>query len=366
MVARSQRGRGLLKVYDLTIATRRPVLTGIERYAINMFKAAANNDDDVVGLVSDASLVGADYPVVEVGHYLKGWAGLTAMLPHETWKRSVVICACAPASPALRWSKVPIARVIHDGFPWQNSTRMPLMGRVMFRHYENMMLRRNDLIFAPTQIVREELMSVFDRSDIGCAGNAPGIDMDGALQPVGSIDLDTPFILMVGTVEPRKNYERLVRILEQGNIPNRKVVVVGRPGWHASGAKLADLASRDDVDLTWLDDSNDAELRWLYRHCALFVSLSHAEGFNMPLVEAGISGCPILCSDLPIHRAVAPPWAKFLVEGDDDNALRAMLGSDQPRPAEGSVSDYRHRFSWEAVVDNVHEPLSKIWQERQL
>jgi glycosyltransferase involved in cell wall biosynthesis len=98
----------------------------------------------------------------------------------------------------------------------------------------------------------------------------------------------------------------------------------------------------------------------LYRNAGIFLTLSHAEGFNMPLVEAGSYGLPVICSDLPIHRSVAPPWARFTSTDVDAEVLRLLLNGAAARPEPEAITRYGERFSWATVCDNIERPLLAI------
>jgi glycosyltransferase involved in cell wall biosynthesis len=93
-------------------------------------------------------------------------------------------------------------------------------------------------------------------------------------------------------------------------------------------------------------------MAWLYANCSAFLSLSHAEGFNMPLVEAGIAGCQIVCSDLPIHRSVAPQDSVFMNARASLAEVAAMIRQAAARPRVDRPA-YRARFSWDEVARNV-------------
>ena len=139
-----------------------------------------------------------------------------------------------------------------------------------------------------------------------------------------------------------------------------QVIVAGRPGWQGALAVLDGLTARG---VTWLQKASDANLRWLYRNAGIFLTLSHAEGFNMPLVEAGSYGLPVICSDLPIHRSVAPPWARFTSTDVDAEVLRLLLNGAAARPEPEAITRYGERFSW--ARRRTHDTLFWTWRRLQ-
>jgi len=347
----------LMIIHDLILATRRAKLTGIERFAINVFEASRARNADVVALVAPGSALAGSPQVIEAGSTLKGWLGIARKLG-RFGPSSAVVCAAFPASPSLIASRAPITRVIHDAFAWTHPQNLTVQGRLMFAHFDRMMLRRYDYVQAPTVIAQNDLTGVLNTDAITVCGNAPGLDcLAPATTPLPGL---TPgsFTLAVGTIEPRKNYERLIAFVKARSDLD-PIVVAGRPGWGVSTERLAAASQLLGDRLVWLADTDDAQLRWLYRNSRTFLSMSHAEGFNMPLVEAGVLGCPIVCSDLPIHRAVAPPWARFVGIDSSDDVLRDAIAI-APYPSETELDTYRARYSWQSVAAHIEAPLRGI------
>ncbi len=106
-----------------------------------------------------------------------------------------------------------------------------------------------------------------------------------------------PFILFVGTVEPRKNLATLLDVMEElrrdlgERVP--ELVVVGGYGWRAEGlaARL-----RRDPHTRWLTRVRDADLSAIYRAALFTVSPSHSEGWGLPVQESIAHGVPCIAS----------------------------------------------------------------------
>ena len=122
------------------------------------------------------------------------------------------------------------------------------------------------------------------------------------------------YLLMVATLEPRKNHAALLAAWEELRArghPELKLVVVGMLGWgHEPIAKrLAPWIERGE--LFALEDVPPAELRRLYRHARATVCPSFGEGFDFPGIEAMRCGCPVIASDIPVHREVFGEAAQY-------------------------------------------------------
>jgi glycosyltransferase involved in cell wall biosynthesis len=153
------------------------------------------------------------------------------------------------------------------------------------------------------------------------AGVAPGA---AALRPVGS-GLD--YILMVSTIEPRKNHLTLLAAWEQlrhSTQPDMQLVLVGSPGWDHKAiiGKLLPWIGRGSVHL--LEDVPAPELRMLYRHARATVCPSFGEGFDYSGVEAMRCGGIVAASDIPVHREVFGDAAEYFNPYAANEIARAL------------------------------------------
>jgi glycosyltransferase involved in cell wall biosynthesis len=337
-------------IFDLVLATRRGAMTGVERYGVNLFEAVRKIRPDTLAFVLDRSLFADQSGLVPVSNLYRGWLGLPVEMRRRGLSPDGVVFPTAPASPLFLAGKTPLCRIVHDVFPWMRDKVMPLKGRLLYRDVETLMARRYDCLLGTTELVAQDLRKQIGRSDIGFCGNAPGLDLDGReCEPKGA---PKKFILAVGTVEPRKDYARLVQMVESNSDDALPIVLVGRPGWGDIVPAIERLAASRPERFIWLRDlTGDEGLLWLYRRAACFLSLSLAEGFNMPLVESAMSGRPVLCSDLAIHRAVAPPWALFAPSGaTPDRLWRDMASAMAAAPSPQQVAEYCSRYGWDQVA----------------
>ena len=116
------------------------------------------------------------------------------------------------------------------------------------------------------------------------------------------------YVLSVGHIEPRKNYERLMvafeKMKETNAFPNLKLVIVGKKDNHC---KRVLKMVNELPDVVYLNFVSHDQLLWLYRHAKLFVFPSFYEGFGFPPLEAGclgaisavsnVSSMPEVCGD---------------------------------------------------------------------
>ena len=122
---------------------------------------------------------------------------------------------------------------------------------------------------------------------------------------------NTPAVLMVGTLEPRKGHDQALAAFEHlWKAPNPAapaplLVIVGRPGWKTE-ALQEQLRTHPQAGkrLFWFENISDEFLLRMYTACRGVLVASRAEGFGLPLVEAALHGKPVLARDIPVFREI--------------------------------------------------------------
>ncbi|WP_420458899.1 glycosyltransferase family 4 protein [Neolewinella sp.] len=125
-----------------------------------------------------------------------------------------------------------------------------------------------------------------------------------------------PTILQIG-VKENKNLGRLARALR--DIPCR-LEIVGQPS-----PTDMQLLRDHGIDFHYATGLTDQEVRQRYADCDLLAFVSTYEGFGLPILEAQVTGRPVLTSDLSPHREVAGREGAVLVDPYDAGAIRAGL-----------------------------------------
>lgn len=139
-----------------------------------------------------------------------------------------------------------------------------------------------------------------------------------------------PTLLMVGTLEPRKNHECVFQacteLWQRGW--NGQLLLIGRAGWKCDTiVRSAKSLSPDRV--LWLSDASDEELQFAYRQSRALIFPSWEEGFGLPIVEALRQGTPVLASDHPVHREVGRQWCHYFPAGSPQRLAAVILEQDQ-------------------------------------
>ncbi len=205
------------------------------------------------------------------------------------------------------------------------------------------------------------------------------LGVDPSLRPVGearTIDaarlkygIDGPYLLYVGTLQPRKNLARLIdafeRVLRSGAVgPDLKLVLAGKRGWLYQEilARAQTLGIAANVCFPGYVQGTD--LAALYSGATLFVMPSLYEGFCMPVLEAMACGTPVVCSDVSSLPEVVGNAALTFGPRDTDDIARAIargLGDASLRAdlAERGAARAR-QFTWRACAERVLDVLEQV------
>jgi hypothetical protein len=161
-----------------------------------------------------------------------------------------------------------------------------------------------------------------------------------------------PYVLTVGTLEPRKNLLTLLRAFDRlgPDLRDHELVVVGGRGWR-DGALLRALKERMPTRrVRWLGYVPESELAALYTGADLFVYASTLEGFGLPILEAMACGTPVVASDIAALREVGGDAARY-VPAEDDAAFAHAIGQalrdpESKRAAMATGPVRARHFSW--------------------
>ena len=120
-------------------------------------------------------------------------------------------------------------------------------------------------------------------------------------------------VLMVSTVEPRKNYNETLSVFERIWQINEDInlIIVGTLGWDEEAINRIYNNKKKNRNLFHYQHISEEKLNYFYKHCDLFLFSSEIEGFGLGVIEAGKFGTPLLLKDIPIFREIAGDFATY-------------------------------------------------------
>lgn len=328
---------------------------GIGRYVEGLLSALPDEGVDLVTFASGSPRPDAGYELphhVDLGPPGPPWR-------YELWHRwrrpPIPVEADVMHAPSLAVPPAqgtPLVVTIHD--------------LAFLRHPEvftnrGVAFHRRGLTIAYREAVSILTVSEFTRGELVRAGFEPerlhvaplGIvvepgDPVAALDArVASVGVEAPYILSVGTIEPRKGLDILAAAFARvrRNHPDLSLVIAGPKGWLT-------VPGLDAPGVVRLGKVDEATLDALYRRATLCALPSRYEGFGLPALEAMARGCPVIASNATALPGVVGDAGMLVPPGDVVGwaaALNELLGDDAAR-ADCSARGLRRAatFTWAA------------------
>lgn len=169
-----------------------------------------------------------------------------------------------------------------------------------------------------------------------------------------------PYLLYVGTIEPRKNLERLLqafdRLKQQYHIPHQ-LILAGGKGWRDEGIYRTATELPCSGDIVFTGYVTGAEKSALYQNANVFLFPSLYEGFGIPPLEAMYHGCPVVCSDAASLPEVVGDAAQLVDPLEVESIAQGIwkVLSDDGY-AEGLIKrGYQRleRFTWDIAAEKL-------------
>jgi glycosyltransferase involved in cell wall biosynthesis len=313
------------------------------------------------------------YPRVEVPSSIRrlypSWAlARRPPLPPELGTpdliHSPVPAAVPPAGPNQR-----LVVTVHDVAFLVHRELFPIQWRAMYRAGLFRAVRSADAIITVSRHTAEDLVR-YRRIDqrrihvVPLAASLPhiGSDMEETL---ARLKIRPPFVLFVGTLEPRKNLVRLVRAYRRAvarGAPHA-LVLAGPIGWgHQQLMRELALEAPGEIILT--GETSQADRDALYRGASVFVYPSLYEGFGLPVLEAMGRGAPCVVStssSLPeVAGEAALPVDPRSVAGLTEAIERVINDRELASSLSAAGRKRADRFSWDETARQTLDVYKSI------
>ncbi len=272
----------------------------------------------------------------------------------------------APSLAVPPAGKLPLVVTVHDVAFLREPSAFTRRGLQFHRRGLTLAHREAAAIVTASRFARDELMRVgFSAERIHLAPHGVEVrpaDPDPVIdERVAATGIDGPFVIAVGTVEPRKGLDVLVQAfaVAREDIPELQLAIVGPKGW-------LPVPGLDGGGVHRMGTVSEPTLDALYRRALMCAVPSRYEGFGLPALEAMSRGCPVIASNgtslpevvgsagtlVPVGDVEA--LARALVETATDPDLRAEMSNRGRERATGFTwagSAHAHSAAYSAALE---------------
>jgi alpha-1,3-rhamnosyl/mannosyltransferase len=304
--------------------------TGLGRYAVELQSALEARPGMRVLPISAVSQVAPS----RAGRIIQGLRREALYYPElfaRAARRSGAQLVHLPTPAPVRAGGLPLIITVHDLMPLRHPELFTRQTRAHTRLYIPFVRRATRLI-VPSQYTRSEVIELLsvppERVVVVPMARAQrfgprAVDREALAAEFG---IDGRYVLVAGTLEPRKNLMTVLRAFRRiaGTVGDVELVIAGGRGWRNESfeTELGGAGAASRVRL--IGFVSDERLIDLYAGAACFVFPSLAEGFGLPPLEAMACGAPVIVSDRTALPEVVGD-AALLVDPQDSEALAAQI-----------------------------------------
>jgi glycosyltransferase involved in cell wall biosynthesis len=305
------------------------------------------------------------------------WFGQLARIPFNRLVPGAALFHAAEHL-LLPLQDVPTVLTVHDLI----FRYLPEHHKPLNRWYLNMTMplycRRANHIIAVSEATRRDIINAYHISPekISVIYEAADPRFEPQLRSVVEAmrtryHLPEHYLLYVGTIEPRKNLTRLLKVWESLYLAQEvpPLVIVGQPGWLTGEFFMAleNSPARAGVLLTGY--IQDSDLPALYSGATALVFPSLYEGFGLPPLEAMACGTPVLCSNVSSLPEVVEDVALMFDPTDDEAMAQALRRIVRDKALHTTLKEQSlcqaARFSWGRAAQEtkrVYDQVLATWR----
>lgn len=350
-----------------------PQRTGIEYYTHELVKALINTDDKneyllVTNSISYLDEISTEKENVEIRIFESRKVNFLWLFRMGMWLRTKEVdFLVSPSNLMLNVWFPRTIQIIHDIAPITHPQYWNLESIKSFKYQLNLAMNRAKKVVTISETSKNEIEKHFPVSKgkvdvIGVGINdwvRKEISDKKRAEVIDKYDIPKNYFLSVSTVQPRKNYEGMIKAFKifLKKHPGYKYFISGKKGWLSE--PIYNLV--DELDLKnkviFLGYTDEEDLPVFYEKTKALLLCSHAEGFGLTAIEAYFKGVPSVVSDIPVFRESMGDNAIFV---DPDNPADIALGYEKV-VSRTFVKDegFLKQYSW----DNVASNLIKIFNE---
>lgn len=283
--------------------------------------------------------------------------------------------------PILKRRGIKIVTQLYDLIPIQHPQYCHENTVLNFMVYTGANIKYADLIITSAQATVKQLDILTDKLGaerknsvvvpLGCDFNAENGHVPHPADDVRNAVGAGKYVLMVGTIEPRKNHKIVLDALDSGmGGTDMNVIFAGRIGWNVDELeKRIRTHHLNGKKLFYFDSASDDDIDYLYKNAFAVVFPTYNEGFGLPVIEAFQRNTPVFASDIEVLHEVAGDFADYFDNTDADSltALIKKYADDEQMYSDlkAHTADFIP-YTWDESADDMMKQLEKMFPKSSI
>lgn len=219
--------------------------------------------------------------------------------------------------PFFKWPRSKLVCIFYDTIP-QKFYSKSFFRRVYWKLFAFLSIPNIDNSICISSSARNDVVSLYPdligRIGVSLIGVSPSRRVI-EFGPIPDFSASKKKLLFIGNNKPHKNLS-ILSYLTKNLTEEFQIQVVGDQRW-ATGSEF-------EGDVALLGVVSDAELQRFYNEAFAYVTPSLAEGFGLPVLEAMMSGLPVIASDIPAHREVGSDSILYFDPNDPNTFVHCI------------------------------------------
>ncbi len=343
--------------------------TGIENYIFNIANEAAKDSKNQVFLLTSKETHKHVFPnnkLIVLPAKKTGivWAFRASKVLKQN-KIDILISTALFSLPIFFW---PTAQIIYDIEPIIHPAFWPKLAVLKFKTLIRIAVKKSSKILTISKFTQQKLIENFPAVEEKSFVISTGLQEWAYRSPTEeqlisaqeALNLPQKYVLSVSTLQPRKNYENMLRafaIFSKEN-PEYYYVISGKKGWFYN--QIFELTQELGITnkVVFLGYVDDKYIQALYYKSKALLYCSFGEGFGMPPLEAYAQGVPVILSKIEVLQETMAKRALFVNPHSPEDISSAIIKAIKLK--EKPDSAFLEQFSWGNIYRNIVKSIDIV------
>jgi len=236
-------------------------------------------------------------------------------------------------------SSIPLVMTIHDLVPENNPESLSLKSKIWFRIFSlNRLLELCNGVICPSYTTASAL-----NYNLKKVVTYEGADLAKSEKQIAKVEKKTPFFLVISPADPRKRLDWVEKMAIE--FPKANFVIAGLKN---NESRFKRKRIKKLKNIIFLGQFSEPEKKWLLTHTLALLALSKNEGFDLPVLEAVKAKCPVIMSNISVHKELYK--SPECIVSDLSDLRLAIYNAIKKR---GKIPKPRCEYSWEKASEKA-------------